>query len=154
METVWKCKTHCSSESWETVKHRSHTRVKNNQRRWATRCKSQWKRGHVGWRGGGAEKREEGEVFTLRVLIHYRKAEARSVTLSRWCHLYTTRKVTQHFAAPLQTRAHTHTHARMHTRSICAFTKTQTDTLPSVALSPRSRCCSRTDTNKHGYAYI
>lgn len=30
----------------------------------------------------GEEKREEGEVFTLRVLIHYRKAEARSVTLS------------------------------------------------------------------------
>ncbi len=30
----------------------------------------------------GEEKREEGEVFTLRVLIHYRTAEARSVTLS------------------------------------------------------------------------
>lgn len=30
----------------------------------------------------GEEKRGEGEVFTLRVLIHYRKAQARSVTLS------------------------------------------------------------------------
>lgn len=29
------------------------------------------------------EKREEGEVFTLRVIIHYRKAEAHSVTLSQ-----------------------------------------------------------------------
>lgn len=34
------------------------------------------------WDEGGREK-EEGEVFTLRVLIHYRKAEARSVTLSQ-----------------------------------------------------------------------
>lgn len=30
----------------------------------------------------GEEKREERGVFTLRVLIHYRKGEARSVTLS------------------------------------------------------------------------
>lgn len=36
-----------------------------------------------GVRDNVVEKREEGEVFTLRVLIHYRKAEARSVTLSR-----------------------------------------------------------------------
>lgn len=34
------------------------------------------------WDEGGREK-EEGEVFTLRVLIHYRRAEARSVTLSQ-----------------------------------------------------------------------
>lgn len=36
-----------------------------------------------GVRDNVVEKREEGEVFTLRVLIHYRKAEARSVTLSQ-----------------------------------------------------------------------
>lgn len=29
------------------------------------------------------EKSDEGEVFTLRVIIHYRKAEAHSVTLSQ-----------------------------------------------------------------------
>lgn len=31
----------------------------------------------------GGERSEEGEVFTLRELIHYRKAVARSVTLSQ-----------------------------------------------------------------------
>lgn len=39
--------------------------------------------GKEGVRDNVVEKREEGEVFTLRVLIHYRKAEARSVTLSQ-----------------------------------------------------------------------
>lgn len=56
-------------------------------RRWATRGKRTC--GIM-----GEEKREERGVFTLRVLIHYRKGEARSVTLSQWCHLYATWKVT------------------------------------------------------------
>lgn len=84
----------------------------------------------------GEEKREEGEVFTLRVLIHYRKAEARSVTLSQWCHLYTTRKVTQHFTALLQTQ-------NAHTLHLCILKNADT---------PICRW-QVTDTNKHRYAY-
>lgn len=42
---------------------------------------------------------------------------------------------------------------KTHTHSICAFTKMQMDTFPSVALSQTSHCYCHADTNKHRYAY-
>lgn len=72
------------------------------------------------WDEWGGERGEEGEVFTLRVPIHYTKAKAHSVTLSPRSHLYTTRKVTSHLHCAA---SNTNTHTR-------AFTQIQPDTLP------------------------
>lgn len=85
----------------------------------------------------GTQNNEEGvgggEVFTLRVLIHYRKAEAHSVTLSPWRHLRSTRKVTTSLQRFEQEMTHTHAHvrARVHaptqTHCNCAFMEEKVD---------------------------
>lgn len=70
-----------NSKNQETGSHHSHTLGQKQPKELGhTRQVSVEKRTR---RMKGEEKREEGEVFTLRVLIHYRKAEARSVTLSQ-----------------------------------------------------------------------
>lgn len=57
-------------------------------------------------------REREGEVLTLRELIHYSEVATLSVTLSEICHLYSTEKVTYN-SAQLQTAT---------TRTGCAAT--------------------------------
>ena len=116
--------------------------VKNNQRRWATHSKSQWKRGHVGWRGKRKERKERCSPWEcssitgrLRPALTHCHSDATS-TPARKGHL----------------ALHCSASNTKHTHCICAFTKMQMDTLPSVVLSLTSHCCCHANTNKHRYS--
>lgn len=90
-------------------------------------------------------------MFTLRVLIHYREAEARSVTLSRWRHLHSTERSPLHCTAANRKCMLAHTHARTHAYCNCSLWKKRW-IVPSASLSPKS-CCKIDKNKQYSYTY-